>query len=68
MGHRDAQSRECKQCHYQASVTAGAILHNIKTDLTVWFLAAYLMITDKRGLSALSLQRQIGVSATRRRG
>ena len=30
--------------------------------LTVWFWAAYLMTTDKRGISALLLQRQLGLS------
>jgi hypothetical protein len=36
-------------------------LHNTKTPLTVWFWAAYLMTTDKRGLSALLLQRQLAL-------
>jgi hypothetical protein len=35
-------------------------MHNTKTPLTIWFWAAYLM-TDKRGLSALLLQRQLGI-------
>jgi hypothetical protein len=30
--------------------------------LTTWFWAAYLMTTDKRGVSALLLQRHLGVS------
>ena len=34
---------------------------NSKTPLTTWFWAAYLMTTDKRGLSALLLQRQLGI-------
>jgi transposase-like protein len=53
--------RQCAKCNYQASTTAGTILHRTRTDLGLWFMAAFLMITDKRGLSALSLQRQIGV-------
>lgn len=52
---------ECAKCKRQTSTTAGTILHRTRTDLRLWFLAAFLMITDKRGLSALSLQRQIGV-------
>src|SRR5713226_4486055 len=36
-------------------------LHNTKTPLTVWFWAAYLMTTDKRGVSALLLQRQLAL-------
>ena len=51
----------CVGCRYQASLTAGTILHNTKMLLTVWFWAAYLMTTDKRGISALLLQRQLGL-------
>jgi transposase-like protein/Zn ribbon nucleic-acid-binding protein len=53
--------RECAACGYQTSTTAGTVLHRTRTDLRLWFLAAFLMATDKRGLSALSLQRQVGV-------
>lgn len=66
-GHRQAYELDmprlwqCAGCRYQASVTAGTILHRTKTPLTVWFWAAYLMTTDKRGLSALLLQRQLGL-------
>src|SRR5216117_3186120 len=52
---------QCTRCRYQVSVTAGTILHHTKTPLTVWFWAAYLMTTDKRGVSALLLQRQLGL-------
>jgi transposase-like protein len=48
-------------CRHQSSLTAGTILPNTKTPLTVWFWAAYLMTTDKRGVSALLLQRQLGL-------
>jgi hypothetical protein len=40
-------------------VTAGTVLHNTKQPLTIWFWAAYLVTTDKRGFSALLLQRQL---------
>ena len=52
---------QCAGCRYQVSVTAGTVLHNSKTPLTTWFWAAYLMTTDKRGLSASLLQRQLGI-------
>jgi len=55
------QRWQCTGCRYQVSLTAGTILHNTKTPLTVWFWAAYLMTTDKRGISALLLQRQLGL-------
>jgi Transposase zinc-ribbon domain len=46
---------QCAGCRYQVSLAARTILRNTKTPLTVWFWAAYLMTTDKRGLSALLL-------------
>jgi transposase-like protein len=52
---------QCTGCRHQVSVTAQTILHNTKIPLTVWFWAAYLMTTDKRGISALLLQRQLGL-------
>src|SRR5712672_3500874 len=52
---------QCAGCRHQVSLTAGTILHNTKTPLTVWFWAAYLMTTDKRGVSALLLQRQLAM-------
>jgi transposase-like protein len=52
---------QCAACRYQVSLTAGTILHNTKTPLTVWFWATYLTVTDKRGISALLLQRQLGL-------
>lgn len=52
---------ECASCGHQVSLTAGTILHNTKTPLTVWFWAAYLMTTDKRGVSALLFQRQLAL-------
>ena len=67
-GHRQAYILEqklrwqCAACRHQVSLTSGTVLHNTKTPLTVWFWAAYLMTTDKRGVSALLLQRQLGLS------
>jgi transposase-like protein len=42
-------------------LTAGTVFHNTKTPLTAWFWAAYLAVTDKRGISAMLLQRQLGL-------
>jgi transposase-like protein len=66
-GHRSAYELvklrrwQCAGCRRQISVTAQTILHNTKMPLTVWFWAAYLMTTDKRGISALLLQRQFAL-------
>src|SRR5246500_4996135 len=53
--------QQCGKCRFQVSVTSGTILHRTKIPLTHWFWAAYLMTTDKRGVSALLLQRQLGL-------
>lgn len=50
---------QCAACRHQVSLTSGTILHNTRIPLTLWFWAAYLMTTDKRGISALLLQRQL---------
>lgn len=52
---------ECKACHYQASITAGTLMHRTKQPLTVWFWAIYLIAHDKRGKSALSLSQVLEI-------
>jgi transposase-like protein len=53
---------ECGACHRQESVTAGTVFHRTRTDLSKWFVAAYLMGRDKRGVSAKFLQRELAVA------
>src|SRR5205085_9816727 len=54
---------ECADCGRQTSVTAGTIMHASKLPLTLWFWAAYLMATHSNGISALQLQRQLGLGS-----
>jgi transposase-like protein/ribosomal protein L37AE/L43A len=53
---------QCKRCGHQTSVTAGTVMHKTRTPLTLWFWAAYLVATHTPGISALQLQRQLGIS------
>jgi transposase-like protein len=53
---------ECKACHKQVSLTAGTIMHRSTKSLRLWFLAMYLFVVSKQGISALNLSRQLGVS------
>ncbi len=55
-------SYECSKCHYQASLTAGTLFHSTNLSLTQWFWAIYLAVSDKGGISAMRLSKQIGVS------
>ncbi len=40
-------------------MTAGTIFHRTRTPLRKWFLAAWWMARDKRGVSALLLSREL---------
>jgi transposase-like protein len=53
---------QCKSCGYQASVTAGSVMHRTRTPLRKWFWAIWLEANDKRGLSALQLSKKLKVS------
>lgn len=53
---------QCAHCHRQTSVTAGTVLHHSHVSLSKWFLACYFVAQDKRGLSAVQLSNQIGVT------
>jgi transposase-like protein len=53
---------QCRRCGRQTSVTAGTVMHKTRMPLTLWFWAAYLVSTHGPGISALQLQRQLGIS------
>lgn len=55
--------RECAECGRQTSTTAGTIFHRTRTPLTVWFAAAWQMTSQKQGISALGLQRVLGLGS-----
>jgi transposase-like protein len=58
----ERQVHECALCAYQCSVTAGTIFHKTRTPLPSWFWAIYRMSHDKKGISAVQLAKEIGVS------
>lgn len=55
--------RSCGGCRRRVSVSAGTIFHRTRTPMTVWFEAAWLMMTSKAGTSALNLQRVLGLGS-----
>lgn len=52
----------CVQCGYQSSMTAGSIFHGTNKPLRLWFRAMYLITAAKNGVSAKTLQRELGIS------
>jgi hypothetical protein len=53
----------CAACGERTSPTAGTILDRTRTPLTVWFTACWLFASQKDGISALSLKRQLEIGS-----
>jgi len=51
----------CKACGRRTSVTAGTIFHRTRTPLRTWFAAVWFVTSQKSGVSALGLQRVLGL-------
>jgi hypothetical protein len=52
---------ECQECGRQTSPTTGTVMHRSHLPVQEWFWAAYLVSTHTPGISALQLQRQLGI-------
>jgi transposase-like protein len=53
---------DCASCGYQFSVTTGTIFKDTHLSLQKWFVAIYLMIESKKGMSANQMKRTLNVS------
>ena len=53
---------DCITCGYQFSVTSGTIFHDTHLPLQKWFLAIYLIVESRKGVSANQMKRILGVS------
>lgn len=53
---------QCTACRRQTSLTAGTIFHKTRVPLRKWFWALYRLGQDKKGISAMMLRKEIGVS------
>lgn len=54
---------KCQSCARKTSVTAGTILHRSQLPLTSWFAAVWFVSSQKNGVSALGLQRVLGLGS-----
>lgn len=54
------QCPKCPKFPYRFSLTTKTIFENTKYPLRAWFQVAYLMLTAKKGISALQVQRVMG--------
>ncbi len=53
----------CRNCDYQSSVTAGTLFHDTHKPLRLWFEAMWYVTSQKSGVSALGLQRVLGLGS-----
>ncbi|HLW70610.1 MAG TPA: IS1595 family transposase [Candidatus Binataceae bacterium] len=62
---------QCMKCGpgkrrpYRFSVTVGTVFENTNYKLLVWFKVLYLILTSKKGISALQIHRMIGSGSYR---
>lgn len=54
---------QCRGCRHQASVTSGTVFHGTRVPLRKWFLAIFFMGRHKQSISALQLQRDLGLGS-----
>ena len=53
----------CAGCRKETSVTAGTIFSATRLPLTTWFAASWYVTNQKLGVSALGLQRALGLGS-----
>jgi len=55
----------CRHCRRQVSLTAGTIFQDTHKPLRLWFLTMWFITSQKNGVSALGLQRVLGIGSYR---
>lgn len=53
----------CSTSGYRFSVLVGTIFENTNYPLQIWFKVIYLMLSSKKGISALQIHRMIGTGS-----
>lgn len=51
----------CRKCRRDVSVAAGTILQDSRVPLRTWLMAAWSVVSQKNGISALGLARVLGI-------
>ena len=53
----------CRTCNTQTSVTAGTIFEKTRKPLRHWFLAMWMVTSQKNGASAMNIKRELGLGS-----
>jgi len=62
------QCKKCAKNGYRFSIITGTIFQDTKYPLRTWFQVAFLILTAKKGMSALQIQRTMGSALTAGKG
>jgi hypothetical protein len=57
------ERRRCASCRSEVSLRSGTLLADSRVPLGVWLRAVWLVSSQKRGVSALDLQRLLGLGS-----
>lgn len=63
--HYDPRKLYCKNCNSEFSALVGTIFENTHLDLRMWLYAINLCMISRKGISALQLQRELGMGSYR---
>jgi hypothetical protein len=58
---KKAGSRLCSKCKYAESATARTLFHKVKFPLKKAFYIAFMVVTNKKGVSSYELSRKLGL-------
>lgn len=53
----------CRDCGFEGSVTTGTLFHGTRKPLRLWFQAIWYVVNQKNGVSALGLQKALGLGS-----
>jgi transposase-like protein len=53
----------CRECRADTHLTAGTLFQDTRKPLRLWFLAMWFVTSQKNGVSALGLQRVLGLGS-----
>ena len=53
----------CRDCGSEISITSGTVFERSPKPLRVWFQAMWLLTNQKHGVSALGIQRELGLGS-----
>ena len=56
---------QCNKCRKQFTVTVNTVMESSKIPLLKWIAAFHLICSSKKGMSALQLQRELGLGSYR---